>query len=61
MRYALCAMRFLLFVMEEYGMAESSGKTSQIHVRVPLRIQEGSEDIPRPGGDNRTGMALGVD
>jgi predicted DNA-binding protein len=26
--------------MEEYGMAESSGKTSQIHVRVPPEFKK---------------------
>jgi predicted DNA-binding protein len=26
--------------MEEYGMAESSGKTSQIHVRVPPELKK---------------------
>ena len=38
MRYALCD--FSIIFMEEHGMAESSGKTSQIHVRVPPEFKK---------------------
>ena len=38
MRYALCD--FWLIFMEEHEMAESSNKTSQIHVRVPPEFKK---------------------